>query len=398
MYRTLQVLGPEHEFTIVDEKLTPLSIVDRVIKDLHGRIVNTARLKDFSFGKELQAHVAEFKANTPFESPEVFKEIMYDAVLRVLNLLKKRYHARLLGLGMHPSLRLDNVQVWSHRDRQIYEALSKFFNLSQHGWLNIQSFQLNLPFLDEREGVRLYNALANILPYLPAVTASSPIYENKIGDYVDNRLYFYVMNQKEIPSITGDVIPEYVDSFEEYEKTTIKRYSEDLARMNAPRYLLNKEWLNSRGAVIRFDRRAIEIRIMDEQECVKSDVALSCFIRSLLRGIVEHNEEFDYLPHHILVDNLHEVIKNGSEAKVQHPRGSTARQVCRFLYGIAWENADAEEKRFLGFVKQRIEEGSLSDLIMKKVSKRIQRTSLEEAIFTLYSSLARSLEEDKVWA
>jgi len=397
MYGTLQVLGPEHEFSIVDEKLMPLPIVDRVIRDFQGRIVNTVRLKDFSFGKELQAHVAEFKATTPFESPEAFEETMYGAALTVLDLLERRYHARLLGLGMHPSLRLNNVQVWSHRDRQIYGALSRIFNLNQHGWLNIQSFQLNLPFEDEKEAVRLCNALTNILPYLPAMTASSPIYERKIGDYVDNRLYFYLMNQNEIPSITGDVIPEYVSSFEEYEKTTIRRYSEDLARVHAPKCLLNKEWLNSRGAVIRFDRKAIEIRIMDEQECVRSDVALSCFIRALLRGILEHDEEFNYLPHHILVNNLHEVIKKGLEAKVQHPKGSTVRQVCHFLYRMAWENADAEEKHFLGFVKQRIEEGSLSDLIVKELTKRIQKTSLEEAIFTLYLALTRNLEENRVW-
>jgi gamma-glutamyl:cysteine ligase YbdK (ATP-grasp superfamily) len=398
MYGALQVLGPEHEFSIVDEKLMPLPIVDRVIKDFQGRIVNTVRLKDFSFGKELQAHVVEFKANTPFESPKTFEETMYNAALTVLDILERRYHARLLGLGMHPSLRLDNVKVWSHRDRQIYEALSKIFNLNQHGWLNIQSFQLNLPFKDEKEAVRLCNAVTNILPYLPAIAASSPIYEGKLGDYVDNRLHFYLINQKEVPSITGDIIPEYVNSFEEYEKTTIRRYSEDLAKMNAPKCLLNKEWVNSRGAVIRFDKKAIEIRIMDEQECIKSDVALSCFIRALLRGILEYDEEFNYLPHNILVNNLHEVIKKGLEAKVQHPKGSTARQVCRFLYRMAWKNADPEEKHFLGFIKQRVEKGSLSDLIVKELTMRIQKTSLEEAIFTIYSTLTRNLEENKVWA
>jgi len=397
MFRTLQVLGPEHEFSIIDEKLQPLPIVDKVIKDVHGRIVNNVDLGEFSFGKELQAHVAEFKANQPFDSPEVFEEIMHNAVLRILEFLEKRYGARLLGLGMHPSLLLDKVKVWSHRDRQIYEALSRIFNLNQHGWLNIQSFQLNLPLENEFEAVRLYNALANLLPYLPAIAASSPIYESKIGDYVDNRLHFYLVNQAEIPSITGDIIPEYVSSFEEYEKTTIRQYSEDLAKVHAPRCLLNKEWLNSRGAVIRFDRKAIEIRIMDEQECVKSDVALSCFIRATLRGILQHQEEFEYLPHNVLVNNLRVVIRDGLDALVQHPKGTTARQVCRYLHRIAWENASSEEKKYLGIIKRRIEEGNLSDLILKEVTKRVLRTDLREAIFTVYSSLASSLERNRVY-
>jgi len=397
MFRTLQVLGPEHEFSIIDEKLQPLPIVDKVIKDVHGRIVNNVDLGEFSFGKELQAHVAEFKANQPFDSPEVFEETMNNAVLRILEFLEKRYGAHLLGLGMHPSLLLDKVKVWSHRDRQIYEALSRIFNLNQHGWLNIQSFQLNLPFQNELEAVRLYNALANLLPYLPAIAASSPIYESKIGDYVDNRLHFYLVNQAEVPSITGDIIPEYVGSFEEYEKTTIRQYSEDLAKVHAPRCLLNKEWLNSRGAVIRFDRKAIEIRIMDEQECVKSDVALSCFIRATLRGILQHQEEFEYLPHNLLVNNFRAVIRDGLDALVRHPKGSTARQVCRHLHRIAWENASSEEKKYLGIIKRRIEEGNLSDLILKEVTKKVLRTDLEEAIFTVYSSLANSLERNRVY-
>ena len=397
MYRTLQVLGPEHEFSVIDEKLQPLPIVDKVIKDVHGRIVNNANLGEFSIGKELQAHVAEFKANTPFDSPEVFEETMHDAVLRILDILETRYGARLLGLGMHPSLLLGNVKVWSHRDRQIYAALSRVFNLNQHGWLNIQSFQLNLPFKNEREAVRLYNALTNILPYLPAISASSPIYEFKIGDYVDNRLHFYLMNQTEVPSITGDIIPEYVSSFEEYEKTTIRQYSEDLAKANAPRCLLNKEWLNSRGAVIRHDRKAIEIRIMDEQECVKSDVALSCFIRAALRGIWQQEEEFEYQPHDILVKNLHAVIRDVLDAFVQHPKGSIARQVCNYLHRIAEENASSEEKKYLGIIKHRIENGNLSDLILKEVTKKVLKTDLEEAVLTVYSSLSKCLENNKVY-
>jgi len=398
MFRTLQVLGPEHEFSIIDEKLQPLPIVDKVIKDMHGRIVNNVDLGEFSFGKELQAHVAEFKANEPFDSPEVFEETMLNAVLTVLDLLEKRYGARLLGLGMHPSLLLNKVKVWSHRDRQIYEALSRIFNLNQHGWLNIQSFQLNLPFKNEREAVTLYNALANVLPYLPAVAASSPIYESKIGDYVDNRLHFYLMNQNEVPSITGDIIPEYVGSFGEYEKTTILQYSQDLAKVNAPRCLLNKEWLNSRGAVIRFDRRAIEIRIMDEQECVKSDVALSCFIRAVLRGILQQEEGFEHIPHHVLVNNLHAVIRDGLDALVQHPKGSTAKQVCQYLHKIAEKNAFSEEKKYLVIIKHRIEGGNLSDLILRDVTKRVLKTDLEEAIFAVYYSLANCLETNKLYA
>lgn len=380
----------------MDENLHPLPIVDKVIKSLYGRVVNYVRLSKFTLGKELQSHVAEFKANTPFHSPKVFEETMHEAVVRVSDFLKKRYGAHLLGLGMHPFIRLDDVKVWSHRDRQIYVALSRVFNLAQHGWLNIQSFQLNLPYSDERRAVTLHNALANILPYIPAVSASSPIYESKIGKFVDNRLHFYQINQKEVPSIAGDIVPEYVNSFEEYEKVTIERYSQDLMRANAPKCILYKEWLNSRGAVFRFDRRAIEIRIMDEQECIKSDVALSCFIRASLRGFIRENEQ--HLPHSLLAEDLRAVIKDGLDAKVQHPKGPTARDVCRYFHKIAEENASKEEKQYLRIVKKRIENGNLSNLILRDVMKKSQKNSFEEAVLNVYSSTTRNLVENKPYS
>jgi gamma-glutamyl:cysteine ligase YbdK (ATP-grasp superfamily) len=323
---------------------------------------------------------------------------MYKSVLSILDLLERRYKARLLGLGMHPMLQLENAEVWTHRDRGLYQALNRIFSLNQHGWLNIQSFQLNLPFKNEREAVQLYNAAANILPYLVAISASSPIYESKIGDYRDNRLHFYAVNQVAVPSITGDIIPERVHSFEEYKQTTIRQYSEDLAKVNAPKSLLNKEWLNSRGAVIRFCRKAIEIRIMDEQECIKSDVALSCFIRALLRGILQgKGEDYENVPHVVLVENLHAVIRHGLDAHVQHPKGETAKEVCQHLLEIAKKNASREEKSYLGTVKRRIAEGNLSDMILKQVQKKALKTDLTEAIFSVYSSLADCLENNRVY-
>ncbi len=396
MYGTLEVLGPEHEFSIVDEKLTPLPIVDEVIRRIHGRIVNTTSLGDCSFGKELQAHVAEFKANKPFASPKVFEEDMQRAVETVLSCLKERHNARLLGLGMHPLLKLDEAKVWSHRDRRIYAALKRVFNLRQHGWLNIQSFQLNLPYKGESGAVKLHNALTGILPYLPAIAASSPIYESKIGTYLDNRLHFYMTNQIEVPSIMGKLIPEYIGSLDEYRRVTVEKYSQDLAELNASRCLLNKEWLNSRGAVIRNDRKAIEIRILDEQESIKSDVALSCFIRAILRGILS-DSDYQHVDNDVLVNDCSQVMREGLKAHVEHPKGSTAEQVCRYFLKIALGNATEEERQYLPLIADRMECGSLSDLILRKVAEKSQRTDLDQAILYVYSNLADCLERNHVY-
>ncbi len=369
-----------------------MPIVDKLIRDFHGRVVNFVEQDEFTFGKELQLHVLEIKANKPFKSPENFEETMQRAVLNLLDFLE-RYKASLLGTGMHPLLRLEETDVWPHRHRQIYHEYGKIFNLKQHGWLNIQSFHLNLPYLDEEKAILMHNMLANVCAYLPAISASSPIYEGKFGEYVDNRLYFYMENQREIPSVTGNVIPEYVSSFKQYKEKIIGGYSLDLAKAGADKCLLHKEWVNSRGVILRFDRKTLEIRVMDEQECVKSDVALSCFVRALLRGLLKGKGQL--LPNEVLVRDFRSVVKNGLNAEVEHPKGSAARHVVRHFLQIAYENASAEEKKYLPIIEKRLENGNLSEVIREKVIRRAQKTDFNEAILDVYSKLLRSLRENQ---
>jgi len=392
-YKTLEVLGPEHEFSLVDEQLKALPIVDKLIKDFHGRIVNFVELPTFTFGKELQLHVMELKPNAPFRSPEVFEETMQKAVLTLLDYVENKYKARLLGTGMHPLLHLGDTGIWPHRHRQIYQAMSRIFNLKQHGWLNIQSYQLNIPYSNEQEAVALNNVLAILCAYLPAIAASSPIYEGNFGEKADNRLFFYMTNQREVPSIVGDVVPEYLSSLEQYKKGIIQNYSSDLAKADAQKCLLNKDWINSRGVVIRFDRKAFEIRVMDEQECIKSDVALSCFIRTAAIGLLKENTEA--VPHETLVRDFQSIVKTGLDAKTLHPHGQTARQVCRHIYEIAWKNASSEEKEYLPVIKRRIENGNLSEIIHERVQSKARKTGVKEAILDVYLSLTKSLRDNQ---
>ncbi len=391
-YKTLEVLGPEHELSVVDKDVKPLPIVDRIIKDYCGKVVNFVEQKGFTFGKELQMHVMELKANEPFETPQLFEETMQNGVTTLSTILEK-YGASLLGTGMQPLLRLGETGIWPHRHRKIYEEYGRIFNLKQHGWLNIQSFHLNLPFSDEEEGVQLHNQLVNLCPYLPAISASSPIYESKEGAYVDNRLWFYKINQAEVPSVAGDVIPEYIPSFNRYKEEVVGKYSNDLAKVGAGKALLFKEWVNSRGIIFRFDRRALEIRVIDEQECIKSDVAISCLIRAALRGMMEQQTEL--LPHDILVSDFNSIVADGSKAIVLHPAGKTASEVCSYFLKLASNYATEDEKRYLDFVKKRIEEGNLSESIRERVSRRAQKTDFLEATRDVYSTLINCLADNQ---
>lgn len=369
-----------------------MPIADKIIKEYCGKIVNFIELPDFIFGKEMQLHVMEVKANSPFKSPVLFEEKMQNAVSTLNDILRK-HGAKLLGTGMHPLLKLKGTGIWPHRHKKIYQEYGKIFNLNQHGWLNIQSFHLNLPFYKEADGVKMHNLLANLCAYLPAITASSPICEGKFGPNIDNRLYFYKLNQKEIPSITGEVIPEYASSFKQYKNEIIDRYSKDLIKAGAEKTLLFKEWVNSRGVIFRFDRSALEVRVMDEQECVKSDVALSCFIRAALRGLVALNAAL--LPHELLVKDFNAIVGEGLNAKVSNSQGATARQVCQRYLNLAFEHADEDEKKYLWIIKKRIEEGNLSMLIRDRVLKKAQKTDFNEAIRSVYSTLIKCLSNNE---
>lgn len=334
----------------------------------------------------------EIKANQPFKSPSEFEETMQNAV-STLGQIVHKHGAVLLGTGMHPLLKLSETGIWPHYHRKIYDEYRKIFNLNQHGWLNIQSFHLNLPYAKEADAIEIHNQLANLCTYLPAITASSPIFEGKRGTDTDSRLHFYKLNQKEVPSVAGDVIPQYVSSLGQYKRDVIGRYSMDLANAGADKTLLNREWVNSRGIIFRFDRRALEVRVMDEQECVRSDVALACFIRAALRGLSADKSEL--LPHGVLVKDFNAVIKDGLYARVSSSHGKTAQQVCQYYLKVAMENADSDEKKYLPLVKRRIEEGNLSELILSRVERRAEKTSFREAVIGIYSTLIKNLRNNE---
>ena len=385
-------MGPEHEYSLVDQNLKVLAISDKIIKAYCGKTINFVELPRFTFGKEMQLHVMEVKANSPFKSPVEFEETMNKAVAS-LNEVVEKSGAQLMGTGMHPLLKLKDTGIWPHHHKAIYREYGKIFNLNQHGWLNIQSFHLNLPYQKEADSIQIHNQLANLCPYLPAVAASSPIYEGKNGPDVDNRLQFYKINQKEIPSITGKVIPQYTYSLSQYKRDVIRRYSKDLEAAGAGEVLLGREWVNSRGLIFRFDRRALEVRILDEQECIKSDVALSCFIRAALRGLLASKAAL--LPNELLVKDYFATVKNGLNAEVEHPAGKTARQVCQHYLDLASKYADPEEKSYLWLVKRRIEEGNLSDIIRDRVQRRAAKTDFSEAIVNVYSKLIKCLKNNE---
>lgn len=305
-YSLFSVYGIEIEYMIVNkDTLDILPMADILIEKISGKIDNEIELGEVAVSNELALHVIEIKTNGP--KPAITGlDKCFTETIRTLNKALAEFNAMLMPTGMHPWLMPDDhVKLWPHGDRKIYETYHRIFNCRGHGWANLQSMHLNLPFSGEQEFVTLHNAIRLILPFVPALTASTPFYEGKKSAVLDSRLTFYGKNQVKIPSISGSIIPEYVGSFGDYQDSILDVMYRDIASYDIDR-TLQYEWLNSRGAIARFDRDAIEIRIIDSQECAAADMACAQLISALIQHVVE-----------IAGDNKHVAISE-SELRKQY--------------------------------------------------------------------------------
>ena len=131
--------------------------------------------------------------------------------------------------------------------------------------------------MDDAEFEKLHAAVRILLPIIPGLSASSPIFEGKDTGFKDARMHVYKTNQKEIPEMTGKVIPEQLFSRQDYFDGIFEPINKAIKPYDSEN-ILDHHFLNSRGAIARFDRDAIEIRVIDIQECPKADVAIAVLI------------------------------------------------------------------------------------------------------------------------
>ena len=262
MHKLLSVFGIELEYMIVDkDSLEVLPISDKILRTSTGEITQSLEHGAISWSNELVLHVLELKTNGPAKKLDHLDESFHKNVQTINNMLEK-HNGLLLPSAMHPFMHPEtDMRLWTHGDRETYEMYNKVFNCKGHGWANLQSTHLNLPFSNDVEFGRLYAAIRVILPILPALAASSPFKEGKATGWLDTRVLTYKDNQKKVPQITADIIPEPFFTIKEYEDNVLTPMYEAISPYD-PDELLQAEWLNSRGAIARFIRNAIEIRVL----------------------------------------------------------------------------------------------------------------------------------------
>ncbi len=361
-------VGTEHEYSINDANFRPLPISDRLIKLISGEIRHEVSFGGIKVSKELQKHALELIPSKP-GSLSFLEDNLYNGLKSLKDTIGPDYH--LLGLGMHPLLCLRETTYWDHDEQEYYHTYDRIFNIKQHGWLNIQALQINIPYQTDQNLVDMFNKIRSLIPYLIAVSASSPMVEGKITPYADNRLVFYIKNQSKIPDISHGIIPEKLRNLGDYIAINRGIYHQ-LKKCGA--HILCQEWVNSRGVIVRFTRKCLEVKAIDEQECLHSDMAIVAFLMALLRSdlILEEDEEE-------LKSIMQTSIKCGT---------SKLKPELLKLYKAALKNAKGAEKKYLQVISRRIDEGCLAEVMIQKLKENT-------GILPLLARMEWSLIENK---
>jgi len=342
-------IGTEHEYSINDKKCRPMAISDRIIQRIAGQVEHEVPFGGILVSKELQKHAIELIPKRP-GSLSFLEDNLYRGLCELYRATNHEYG--FMGLGMHPLLKLEETTYWDHDEQEYYQAYDRLFNIKQHGWLNIQALQINIPYADKEELIAMFNKIRSLMPYLVAISASSPMVEGKLTPYMDNRLVYYRQNQAAIPEICHDILPEKLRSVDDYVQINRRIYSK-LKKCNAE--ILCREWVNSRGVIVRFTRSCLEVKAIDEQECLHSDMAFSAFLLALLRTDIELEEDES-----TLLEMLEEAMRCGVAGM---------RPELEELLARAEKSATVEEKRYLPLVAKRIEQGSLAEIMVQKLSE-----------------------------
>lgn len=410
-YRPFEVAGMELEYAVVDRDLNAASLVEPAFRLLAGRPTSDVELGAIGFSNEIADHVFELKTLRPTRSLADAERLLVEGVRRFADVLKREWDARLMPTGMHPWLDPRARRLWRRSGRRIYKTYERLFDVYTHGWMNVHAAHLNLPFGREEEAVAMHNAAALLVPYLPALAASSPMHDGELQRDADSRLAWILRHQQRIPETCGDLVPEYVDDFSDYRRRILQPMYAALERY-PDAGALRAEFLNARGAILRFARKSMEIRVLDTQECPRLDVAIAVFARSALKHMSRRvmSGRLPLSDHALLVEDLHAVAAAGSQARVHAPflpleaeRGDDGRLPVRAVLRALLEDARRavrrDEAHYLDLVERIVETGPLSERIRAALAPYEQASDEEftEAARRIYIELCDCLEANEPW-
>ena len=402
-YHLFEVYGIELEYMLAyKSNLKVAPIVDALLTKKNGALTADIENGEIAWSNELVAHVIELKTNGPTSNLNTLSHEFHKNVMEI-NALLQSLNAQLLPTASHPLMNpLTDTQLWKHSYSEVYELYNRIFNCKGHGWSNVQSTHINLPFFDDNEFEKLHAAIRILLPLIPGLCASSPILEGKSTGFKDTRLEYYKTNQKEIPEMTGSVIPEQVFSKADYQTTIFEPIKKAIKPFDTQN-ILDHHFLNSRGAIARFDRNAIEIRLVDIQECPKAEIAICVLIIEVLKHLVDKNlsslSDQKSWSNKTLLNILNPIIKSGEDYLVSDLEylklfgvkdTSTVQNVWKSLYEVVKPQIDGSHYEALDII---LTEGTLSTRILKAIKNNYS----EENIKKVYRDSANCLQNNSLF-
>jgi glutathione synthase/RimK-type ligase-like ATP-grasp enzyme/gamma-glutamyl:cysteine ligase YbdK (ATP-grasp superfamily) len=409
-YKPFEVAGMELEYPTVDRDLNVVSLVEPAFRILAGRGTSDVDLGAVGFSNEIADHVFEIKTQEPVRSLADAESALAEGIQRFSAVLHAEFGARLLPTGMHPWFDPRKGKLWTRSGLRIYTTYARLFDVRTHGWMNVHAAHLNLPLGREVDAVAMHTAAALLIPYLPALAASSPMYDGELQPAVDGRLAWILEHQARIPESCGQLVPEYVEGFGDYRKRILAPMYRALDRL-PDTGAIRHEFFNTRGAILRFARRAMEVRVLDTQECVKMDVAVAVFVRSALKHLTQRVAagRIELPEHAVLVEDFRACIQDGSAARVRAPHldverdgdgTADAKEVLRHLLLGARKTVRKDEAPYLDLAARMIETGTLSERIRAELAPVADADdeTFTEAARRIYIELIDCLEANEPWA
>ncbi len=402
-YHLFEVYGIELEYMLVQRsnlKVNP--IVDKLLTKKNGSLTTDVENGKIEWSNELVSHVVEMKTNGPTDDIDHLAALFAENV-QEMNQLLEDFDTCLLPTAAHPFMDPDTeTRLWQHHYSKIYALYNKIFDCKGHGWSNVQSMHINLPFFDDAEFEKLHAAVRILLPIIPGLAASSPVLDGEFTGYKDARMHYYKSNQKEIPHMTGKVIPEQVFNKADYYKTIFEPITEAIKPFDTEK-ILDHHFLNSRGAISRFDRNAIEIRVIDIQENPSADIAIAAFIIEALKLLVSEelislNDQKTWHEDE-LFQIFDEVIKNAENTLITDKkylaifdldRDCDVRAIWKKVYELVGGKLTEDQQNHIEFL---IQNGSLSTRILKALRSDFAQGNIKK----VYARLAECLQENRMF-
>ncbi len=402
-YSLFSVLGIEIEYMLVDSHtLDVVPKSDLILEALAGHQATEVALGDIAVSNELMLHVLELKNNGPKPPTAPLVQHFQQTIERLQPLLEQE-GILLLPTGAHPWMNpLTDSKRWPHGNNIIYKQYDNIFNCQGHGWANLQSMHINLPFANDEEFNQLHNAIRLILPLIPALAASTPFLDGQKTGYKDSRLLFYGKNQLSIPAITGKLIPEFISSEDQYRKEILEPMYQAIRPFD-PEAILQYEWLNSRAAIPKFEMKAVEIRIIDSQECVQADLAIAQAIFAILKNWQQQLPYYlDYPCDTQRLRALYDqTIKNGFEVHIDDSelfeqwrlpkRSSSCKHIWAQLIERVANELDKETQRTLEYI---LSKGNLSERLLEACGVDSSKEKLKQ----YYRQLSNCLLNNQLYS